>query len=578
MNRVIIRSYRFSDEGRKGISGKHAEDWPVVYLIYNDMEAYIGETCSFANRFSQHLANPARRELRDISVILDDEFNKSATLDLEQTLIRLFNADGKFSLQNLNAGQSVKHDYYQREMYMNKLPSIWEELMRMHLAAHELSELENSTLFKYSPYISLTQEQTDFCHIILHDILERLTAGEDGTAVINGSAGTGKTVMAINLIFQMVTASNPRFDLSRETVGFTDEQLETHEFSEFCRKKGGLRVGLVVPMASLRKTMEKVFRKTGNGLKSKMVMGPSDVVNDYLENGPFDVLLVDESHRLAKRKNLPNFGSFDDTCRSLNMEPAKATQLDWIVRCSRYRILFYDPEQTVKGSDISSDQFDEAVGGDRLDLTLTSQLRCAGGEEYLRYIDRIFKCRQAHREEVSDYDFRIFGDVDSMVKSIKALNDEMGLCRNVAGYSWPWSTRNIDSEDIRKNGLYDIEIEGNRYVWNMKNVEWIMREESIDEIGSIHTTQGYDLNYVGVIFGREIDYDERTNRIVVDLDQFYDRNVKAGEDPETVRQYIINAYKVMMTRGIRGCYVYACNESMRRYLRRFIPSAESLSE
>jgi len=106
-------------------------------------------------------------------------------------------------------------------------------------------------------------------------------------------------------------------------------------------------------------------------------------------------------------------------------------------------------------------------------------------------------------------------------------------------------------------------------------MEWILRENSIDEIGCIHTSQGYDLNYVGVIFGYEIDYDKVNNRIVVDLSKFYDTNVKKATDEETVRKYIINAYRVMMMRGIKGCYVYACNPSFNEYLKRFVKSIDT---
>ena len=99
-----------------------------------------------------------------------------------------------------------------------------------------------------------------------------------------------------------------------------------------------------------------------------------------------------------------------------------------------------------------------------------------------------------------------------------------------------------------------------------------MRDDAIDTIGCIHTTQGYDLNYVGVIFGKEIDYNPLSNTIEVDLTKFYDTNVKRSTPPDVVKQYIINTYTTMMTRGIKGCYVYACNKNMQNYLKRFISS------
>ena len=121
-----------------------------------------------------------------------------------------------------------------------------------------------------------------------------------------------------------------------------------------------------------------------------------------------------------------------------------------------------------------------------------------------------------------------------------------------------------------KNNLQDIEIQGHKYVWNATESEFILSENAINEIGCIHTMQGYDLNYVGVIFGREIDYNPKTNKIEINLKNFYDTNVKKATDYETVKQYIINSYKVIMERGIKGCYVFACNENMQQYLKRFI--------
>lgn len=555
------------------LTGKFIDDWPVVYLIYNEGEAYIGETCSLINRFSQHLSNPVRGRLRFISIIIDDEFNKSATLDIEQSLIQLFGAEGRYSLQNLNSGQSVKHDYYQREMYVNKLPTIWRELQVKGVVSKDYLELRNSPMFKFSPYMSLTQEQNEVCLDLLSDLLKKLSTNTSGTAIVHGSAGTGKTILAINLMFMLSTLSRASRDPSRVTIGFSDEQLIVHELCEFLKDNGEIRMALVVPMASLRKTLKFVFKKTRNGLKGSMVIGPSDVVSQYLKNGgkPFDVLLVDESHRLSCRRNITNYSSFDSTCRNLGMDPQNSSQLDWIMRCSKYRILFYDSDQTIKGSDISQSQFDRSISPEHLDLWLTTQLRCKAGDEYLHYLDRVFKCRQASMESIVDYDLRMFDDVGEMVSQIRSLDCEMGLCRNVAGYSWPWKTKGLDQDEIKERGIYDIDIEGQKYVWNMSNVEWILRKDSVNEIGCIHSIQGYDLNYVGVIFGREIDYDCRSNNIVVDLSKFYDVKVKSGVGLDRVREFIINSYKVMMTRGIRGCYVYACNSGMREYLQRFIP-------
>lgn len=559
-----IREYAFDQSECDSIPDFNGSaDWPVVYMISNDDEAYIGETCSIRNRVRQHLSNPDRQALKRIDIIFDDRANKSATLDVEQSLIRLCSADGRFRLQNLNSGQSASHNYYQREAYIRLLPVIWAELLKRELATHSYDSLVNSDLFKYSPYTALTPEQDCAASEMLHDMVERLSSGRDGTFLVRGSAGTGKTVLAMSLMLTLANASRKDVDSARDIGEFDVGERTLHNLSALATKKDGLRIALVVPMTSLRKTLQKVFKATP-GLRSGMVIGPNDVVKD-----DYDILIVDESHRLMRRRNLTSYGSFDDVCRSLDMDPLESTQLDWILRCSRYRILFYDTDQTVKGSDIPDDSFMETIGEHR-EWRLENQLRCDGGRNYTDYIRNILACRQKSSEDIPGYDLRLFDDVDEMVESIKDLDKKMGLCRNVAGYSWKWNTKGMSADDISAKGVYDIDIDGHRYIWNMSNSEWILREGSVNEIGCIHTTQGYDLNYVGVIFGREIDYDPVLDEITIDTGLFFDKGVKNGCDERTVREYVINAYRVMLARGIKGCYVYACNRNLREYLHRFI--------
>lgn len=192
-----IKSFSFSQEGRNLVLNEaKGRDWPVVYLINNKSYLYIGETSNFFNRFGQHLDNKQKRGLKDIHVIFDDEFNKSAVLDIEQSLIRMCNADQKFTLLNGNAGQSSKHNYYQREKYLNKIEGseenkgIWDSLRDLNLAKSTYEAIVNSDLFTYSPYTSLTVEQEEVCYNVIKDILDGLKKDSKNgtTCIINGSA------------------------------------------------------------------------------------------------------------------------------------------------------------------------------------------------------------------------------------------------------------------------------------------------------------------------------------------------------------------------------------------------------
>ena len=169
-----------------------------------------------------------------------------------------------------------------------------------------------------------------------------------------------------------------------------------------------------------------------------------------------------------------------------------------------------------------------------------------------------------------------------MERLIRLRNSEYGLARLVAGYAWQWQS------DPKKQGMtsiplaerpYDIEIGGRRWRWNSAPTDWINSPPAIDEIGSIHTVQGYDLNYAGVIIGRDLQFEQDTGAIRFDRANYYDRkglenNRKRGlvYSAEDIERYVKNIYAVLLTRGIRGTFVYVCDEPLREHLRQFIPT------
>jgi SOS-response transcriptional repressor LexA len=134
----------------------------------------------------------------------------------------------------------------------------------------------------------------------------------------------------------------------------------------------------------------------------------------------------------------------------------------------------------------------------------------------------------------------------------------------VAGYSWPWSSK-------ENKAAMDIEIDGLQFQWNQTDKDWINSKNAFNEMGCIHTTQGYDLNYTGLIFGKEISFNKEKNCIEIDPKFYFDINGKKGiSDPEDLKTYIINIYKTIMYRGIKGTFIYACNKDLREYLKKYI--------
>ncbi len=498
---------------------KFGKNWPVVYIAENGKEMYVGETVNAYFRSKQHYENLDRRRLKTIHILTDEEFNKSAALDIESWIIQYMSADGQFILQNGNGGLQ-NHNYFDRAKYKAKFELSWQKLREMGLARNALEDLKNSDLFKYSPYKSLTEDQFFIARKIFNDLQENV----NNTYIINGKPGTGKTILATYLF------------------KYLKEKEETKH----------LQMALIVPMSSLRTTIKKVFSKI-KGLNAGMVIGPNGVVNKE-----YDLVIVDEAHRLQRRRNIMGYGAYDAVNRMLGFN-REATQLDWIMKSSKHQIFFYDENQSVKPSDVREEDF-KKINAKR--YTLTTQMRVEAGEEYIKFIEDIFDLKTPSKKDFGDYDFEIYSDIHKMFADIKEKNKKYGLSRLVAGYAWPWHTR-FGRESTQN---YDIEIDGLKAIWNSTATDWVNSPNAINEVGCIHTVQGYDLNYVGVIIGPEFGYDPIKKKFLVNRDKYFDTNGRAGvTDPEELERYIINIYKTLLTRGIKGTFVYIVDQELRRY-------------
>ena len=531
---------------------KYGENWPVVYVINNDEEAYIGETVNASVRSGQHLKNEDRQRLSNISIISDEDYNKSVILDLEAFLIKHMAADEKYILQNGNMGMAL-HDYYEKDRYESSFSSIWDNLRKRELVNKSLRDIENSDLFKYSPYKELNRDQYQAIDSFVQNWINSLKENKEMTTLVEGGAGTGKTVMAIYLIKLISEAIDGTITYEEDM----DPGLKClYDNLELLPKN--LKMAFVVPMQSLRSTIKKVF-KSVKGLNPNMVISPLEVPKDT-----YDLLIVDEAHRLRQRRALSQYPPFDKNNRLLGLGD-EGTELDWILKCSKHQILFYDSMQSVKPSDVDKEAFKKLLDLPNIyTYELESQLRCKGGNGYIDYVKAVLSDDPPkQRKEFDKYDLRIFDDVNDMILEIKQRDKTDGLSRTVAGYSWKWKSK--------KDGtLKDIFIENHSYQWNSANKDWVNSPNSINEIGCIHTIQGYDLNYAGVIFGNEIKYDEVTKEFVVDKSNYHDLPGKTSlRTEEELKEFILNIYRTMMTRGIKGTYVYVCDSGLKKYLKKF---------
>jgi DUF2075 family protein/SOS-response transcriptional repressor LexA/predicted GIY-YIG superfamily endonuclease len=554
-----IFQYEFNSRLESTLIQHHRDflTWPMVYFLIDkkSQEAYVGETTDVINRLKTHSKSDKKSKLSAANLIFSELFNKSATLDVESNLIRYISADGQYVLQNGNLGISNHKYFQQKEVYWDLFKDIWNELIAMGIARHSLEHIDNSDLFKYSPYKALSREQITGLKMILNCLLDDRAK----TSLINGGAGTGKSILAI-FLFKLLKTNLEDFNFS----DFEEEDQEIFQLVENVKAKyGSLTMALVIPMASFRKTISKVFKNI-KGLSPKMVIGPSELADKN-----YDLVIVDEGHRLRRRVNLgPYFKPFDETSEILGFDKNTTSELDWVLRQSRKCIIFYDRFQSIKPSDVLRERFIqlEKDPGTRNE-TLQSQFRSRGGIDYVKFIHNLLdgKLKEIKPFQSYHYDVRLFDDMADLVNEIRFKENNEGLSRLVAGYAWEWVSKNDKSK-------YDIILDGVQLQWNSTAVDWINSVDSINEVGCIHTTQGYDLNYAGVIIGPELDYDFEQKNLVINKTQYKD---KAGKntisDERILKDYILNIYKTILLRGIKGVFVYACNPNMRKYLTQYLP-------
>lgn len=560
-------------------------NWPVVYVLDEGIrsdrqsglvDVYVGESRNAAGRFKQHLSNPDKQHLRAVRVIVDDTFNKSVCLDLESYLIRMFDGDGSVRVLNRNDG-ITDADYFDRARYQETFAEIFEQLRAEGLFTRTAADIENSDLFKLSPFKALLPAQAAAVSDIVEGLSEDLRSDTQSTLVVHGEPGTGKTVVATYLLKLLADiGSDLRIeDLDSDSI-FSEFFLPGHReaFED-------LRIGLVIPQQSLRKSVKRAFKKIPR-LSADMVLNPFDVGK---ADGMFDLLLVDETHRLNQRANQASamqntmFGEINE--RLFGWDDPTKTQLDWIVAKSRHRVLLIDAAQTVRPADLPASTLNELVSGgtSNRQYRLESQLRVRAGDQYVAYVRRLVGAERAPDDAepapmtFGDYDFRMFDDFVEMRDEIVGLDGEHGLARLIAGYAWPWKSK-------KDRTAVDIEIAGLEYQWNQTDVDWIASPNSLNEIGSIHTVQGYDLNYAGVIIGPDLKYDVATSQLRFDRSAYSDtrgmqNSPKFGvfSDDEDLLKFVGNIYAVLLTRGIRGTFVYVVDDALREHLRQYIPQS-----
>ena len=366
------------------------------------------------------------------------------------------------------------------------------------------------------------------------DLAHRALHGDKQCLIVRGGPGTGKSVVAINLLVELTKREMMTQYVSRNSA---PREVFKKKLTGTCRKTH----------------LDNLFKGAGSYVDTEV--------------NTFDALIVDEAHRLNEKSGMyQNLGE---------------SQIKEIITASRFSIFFIDEAQRVTLKDVGrvGEIKRRAVesGAEIHELELVSQFRCNGSDGYLAWLDHALEVRTTANTDLDgiDYDFQVFDSPGDMQRAIQEKNRKSNKARMVAGYCWPWASK-------KNRQLMDIVFPEHDFAaqWNLHDdgMLWAIAGGSVEQVGCIHTCQGLEFDYVGVIIGG--DFVIRDGRVVTDAGKraTQDRSVHGykkmlKEKPEQARsladQIIKNTYRTLMTRGQKGCYVYATDPETREYFAAF---------
>lgn len=360
--------------------------------------------------------------------------------------------------------------------------------------------------------------------------------------IVEGGPGTGKSVVAINLLVELTK------------LGFVARYVSKN----------------AAPRAVYTTMLTGTIAKTRI---NNLFGGSGDFID--IESNLFDALIVDEAHRLNEKSGLyQNLGE---------------NQVKEIIEAAKFSIFFIDDNQRIHIKDIGNkaqiEEWAKSMNASVKLLELNSQFRCNGSDGYLAWLDNSLQIRETANVVLSenDFEFKIFSNPNELRQRIIEKNKQNNKSRLVAGYCWDWPSKDDSS-------AYDVVIPEFNFEmqWNLTKdgSTWLIAKDSISEVGCIHTCQGLEMDYVGVIVGNDLRFEN--GRIISDSSKRSSRDQsikgikkilkKDKEGGHRIEERIIkNTYRTLMTRGMKGCYVYFCDKKLEEYFRTRISAAEEKS-
>ena len=367
----------------------------------------------------------------------------------------------------------------------------------------------------------------------LKNAIDTVSKNNKNVMIVRGGPGTGKSVLAVNLLVELNNRNMTCFYVTKNAA----------PRSVYSSKLRG---------DFTQTYINHLFQGSGNFTEE--------------ERNKLDCLVIDEAHRLnAKSGMFQNKGE---------------NQIKEIINAAKFSIFFIDENQKVTLKDIGSEdlirKFANEQGAGIYTFDLDSQFRCNGSDGYIAWLDRVLDIKDTANFDIDDfdYDFRVLDDPNELKKLVEEKNNE-NKSRIVAGYCWNWISTGKNNSNI-----HDIEIPEYNFgmSWNLGNsTTWAIDPKSVNEVGCIHTCQGLEFDYVGVIIGNDLRYEnghivtDYTKRAKTDTSLNGIKKIAKEQGEEVANKIadsiIKNTYRTLMTRGMKGCYVYCTDKKLTEYLK-----------
>lgn len=389
-----------------------------------------------------------------------------------------------------------------------------------------------SSLLKGNEVFTMIDEQQVAYATIKKLVESTIDSHSKHTVIVQGGPGTGKSVIAVNLLSNLI---NKGYNVEYVTKNAAPRNVFV---TQLVRKEYKKRY------------VENLFKGSGAFIETKPNL--------------FDCLLVDEAHRLNEKSGL--------------FQNKGENQIKEIINASKISVFFIDEDQIVTTKDIGSVQeiikLAKELGSEvhfGEDLVLTSQFRCGGSDGYLAFLDNLLGIRVTANIDLIDidYDVRVFDDPNKMRDALRELNKVNNKARMLAGYCYNWISKNDLS-------LFDIElINGFKAQWNFSNTStWAIDEDSFEQVGCIHTCQGLEFDYCGVIIGKDLLY--RDNKVITNekARARTDQSLKGNKDSILADKIIRNTYKTLLSRGQKGCFIYCEDKVLGEYISNIIKNSK----